>query len=108
MPWCVRSLKIVGEGLVEVSNVCSHEFDLGHFEDFVIVNPDNEEMIKVLIFSNNLFEMKFFGEKTDLYTMHFVKIKDGMVGCVNQSDYNVIAKEYKVRTGKDFKVIQRL
>jgi len=106
MPWCVRSLKVVGEGLVEVSSVCSHEWDEGHFEDFVVVDSDRQEIIQVLIFSKHLFEMKFFGEEIDPYTMHFVKITHGRIDWIQEHDYQVIAEEYRKRTGQTFKVIE--
>ncbi|MCP8968996.1 hypothetical protein [Ectobacillus ponti] len=105
MSWCVRSLKIIGEGLVEVSSVCSHEFVEGHFEDFAVVNPEQQEIIQVLVFAKHLFEMQFFGQKTEIYTMHFVKVKQGKLDWIQESDYQVIASVYNKKVGKQLKII---
>ncbi len=59
MTWCVDTLKIIGEGLVEKSNLCSFELDLVTFNNFLIINKEFEVVIKVIVFSQPLFESTF-------------------------------------------------
>jgi hypothetical protein len=50
MPWGVKTLKIIGDGLVQKSDLTSFEFPLGHYEDFIVIDKKNGEIIKVVTF----------------------------------------------------------
>lgn len=108
MAWCVDTLKIIGEGEVEKSTLCNFEFDLGYLEHFLVINKESSIEIKVIIFPKALYEQKFLGKETDLYTMHFIKYREGMEDWIKQRDIELIAREYKKITGKQLKITQTL
>jgi hypothetical protein len=56
LPWCVRTLKIVGPGEVEVSDLCNFEFCDGYFDRFLITDRDHGEEIRIIIFPKSLFD----------------------------------------------------
>ncbi len=107
MVWYVDTLKIVGEGQVEKSNLCNFEFDLGYFDNFLVIDKKLGIVIKTILFPKSLFEQKFFGKETDLYTMHFIKYREGMADWIKQSDIELIAREYKKRAGKQLSFTQK-
>ena len=94
MIWCVDTLKIVGEGKVEKSNLCNFEFDLGYFDNFLVVDRDLGIIIETILFPEALFDQTFFGKENKLYTMHFIKYRQGKEDTIQQSDIELIAKEY--------------
>ncbi|MEH6949530.1 hypothetical protein V7068_21180 [Bacillus sp. JJ634] len=108
MAWCVDTLKIVGEGQVEKSRLCNFEFDLGYFDNFLVIDKKRRIVIKTIIFPEALFEQTFFGKEDSLYTMHFIKYREGKADWIEQSDIELIAKEYKKRTGKKLSFTQKL
>ncbi|MED4400049.1 hypothetical protein ABET41_10805 [Metabacillus fastidiosus] len=108
MAWCVDTLKIVGEGKIEKSNLCNFELDLGYYDNFVIINEKFGEVIKIIIFPEKLFEKTFLGENIDRYTMHFIKYKEGQPWWITEEDIRLIAKEYHKRSGKKLKLIEEI
>lgn len=108
MTWCVDTLKIIGEGLVEKSNLCSFELDLGTFNNFLIINNEFEVVIKVIVFSQPLFESTFFGENIQLPSMHFIKYKEGKPRWITENDINLIAIEYQKRCRKKLKILHEI
>ncbi len=81
---------------------------LGYFDNFLVVDEDHGIIIKTIIFPEALFEQTFFGKENKLYTMHFIKYRQGKEDWIQQSDIELIAKEYKKRTGKQLSVTQKL
>ena len=108
MVWCVNTLKIVGQGEVEKSSLCNFEFDMdsGFLEDFIVIDEDSRNLIKTIVFPSMLFKATFWGESTTSYTMHFLKIRGGMIWDIDDSDISLIAKEYNARTGNKIKLTQ--
>ena len=108
MAWCVDTLKIIGKGKVEKSNLCNFEMDLGYFDNFLIINKDIGEVIKIIIFPEKIFEKTFLGEDNSLYTIHFIKYIHGMPTWINDQDVKLIAKEYNKINGKKLEFIQHI
>ncbi|UNL85728.1 hypothetical protein [Priestia koreensis] len=106
MAWCVDTLKIIGEGRVEKSTLCNFEFFLGYLEDFLVIDERFEIEIKIIIFPQSLFEETFFGTENPLHTMHFIKYREGKEDWIKQKDIQLIAEEYKKRTGKQLSVTE--
>jgi len=100
MTWCVDTLKIVGEGKIEKSSLCNFEIDLGYFNNFLLIDKEFGEVIKVIVFPGALFEKTFFGKEKSLHNMHFIKYKEGQPHWIQQKDIELIAKEYKKLIGK--------
>jgi len=105
IPWCVRTLKIVGPGEVQVSDLCNFEFCEGYFDYFLVTDKDHGEEIRIITFPKSLFNQMFFEEEATHYTMHFIKYKYGRADDITPNDYKYIAEEYKKRTGKRLKII---
>jgi hypothetical protein len=103
MPWCVRTLKIVGPEEVEVSDLCNFEFCEGYFDRLLITDREHGEEIRIIIFPKFLFNQMFFGENPTHYTMHFIKYKYGKADDITPSDYKYIAEEYKKGQENDSK-----
>ncbi|MEM1505621.1 hypothetical protein RG959_19665 [Domibacillus sp. 8LH] len=69
MPWGVKTLKIIGNGLVQESDLTSFEFPLGHYEDYIVLDEKHREIIKIATFPTFLFEEKFYGKENGASTL---------------------------------------
>lgn len=101
-------MKIIGDGLVQESDLTSFEFPLGHFEDYIVLDEKHREIIKIATFPTFLFEEKFYGKENDFYTMHFIKFEHGIPGFINKQDCRRIADKYKEVTRKKLKIIEEI
>jgi hypothetical protein len=108
MVWCVNTLKIVGEGKVEKSSLCNFEIDLGYIDNFLIVNKELGEIIKVIVFPEKQFEKIFFEEDVTNCNLHFIKFKEGSPTWINEKDIRLIAREYHKRSGKRLLVLHNV
>lgn len=106
MPWGVKTLKILGDGLVQESDLTSFEFPLGHYEDYILLDEKHRKIIKIVTFPTFLFEEKFYGKENNFYTMHFIKFEHGIPEFIKEQDYRRIADKYLEQTGK--KLIQEI
>lgn len=104
MPWCLNTLKVIGKGQVEISSLCNFEFDRASEEKvFLVVNKDYNEVIKTLTFKQTTLDKEFY-EKKD--TVHFIKVREGMLDHLRPEDFKLIADKYFKETNQKLVILQ--
>ena len=104
MPWCLNTLKVIGKGQAEISSLCSFEFDMAsEEEEFLVVNKDRNEVINTLTFKQSSLDKELFDKKD---TVHFIKVKDGILDHLRPEDFKLISDKYFNKTKQKLTIVQ--
>lgn len=105
MPWCLNTLKVIGKGQAEISSLCNYEFDLATEEkEFLVVNKDRNEVIKILTFNQSTLDKEFYGKKD---IVHFFKVKEDILDHLRPEDFKLISDEFFKQTNQELTILEK-
>ncbi|KGR75223.1 hypothetical protein [Ureibacillus sinduriensis] len=82
----------------------SYEFDLASEEnEFIVVSKDRDEVIKTLTFNQSTLDKLLYDKKD---TVHFYKIKAGMLDHLRPDDIKLISEKYFEKTKQKLTILQ--